>query len=368
MTASRSEQTRALVRLLDVAEGSGSQPLLERDSGEVEASKEEVVQRCRPSNKEDYVERLNSFRPWWWFNKPLVVSPIECSRRGWVNCAADTVECKVCSALWTLQKGKDDKWLLDGVATTQDGLRRALVEGHGHFCPWRSCEVTKLSKLSDEDLASEAEARLQVLQKALQHEPVLPKEYDGDVVLEVLARAGWEYAGYAEVGGQTAQYLRCSSCVRLWAVEGFQHRAPEGSASSPDQPKVDEADGGGGDAAGERPAKRPKLNASSQVLAAQPSHWSPPLTRKSKEPGQVVEAAGVFDPYALHRHYCPYYSQSSDGLSSVATKVIMAIKARHCPVAADADVLEGDVSSAMEAVVGQAEELLLQLDKLLPAL
>mmetsp|Transcript_24422 Transcript_24422/g.56264 ORF Transcript_24422/g.56264 Transcript_24422/m.56264 type:complete len:344 (+) Transcript_24422:80-1111(+) len=342
MIASPLEQTRALLRLVDAAEG----------SNEAQPSKDEA-RRCRPSSKEDYMQRLQSFRPWWWFNKPLVVSTIECSRRGWVNCAADTVECKACSAMWTLQKGKEDKWLLDGVATDQDGLRKALVECHGHFCPWRSCEVTKLSKLSDEDLASEAEARLQVLHKALKHEPALPKEYDGDAVREVLARSGWEYAGYAEVGGQIAQYLRCAACARQWAVEGFQHRCA-----------VAEDAGEGG---GERQAKRQKLEESSQVLPAQTSHWTPQRRAKGREAVPMEARSGVFDPYALHRHYCPFYSQPTDALSSVATKVITVIKARNCPAAEDADALEGDAKPRMEAIVAKAEEMLLELHQLLPA-
>merc|ERR1719221_418262 len=96
--------------------------------------------RCRPGDLGDYQQRLISFRPPWWFNRPLGCSPIECARRGWANTGPDIVGCECCGAELRVARS-GDQWLVNGspLATEGSGAAaawaKALSLGHGPFCP-----------------------------------------------------------------------------------------------------------------------------------------------------------------------------------------------------------------------------------------
>jgi hypothetical protein len=50
-------------------------------------------QRYLPWSREQFHERLQSFKPSTWFDKPKMVNPVECARWGWVNKGYDRLEC-----------------------------------------------------------------------------------------------------------------------------------------------------------------------------------------------------------------------------------------------------------------------------------
>ncbi|KAF9351759.1 hypothetical protein BGX26_010270 [Mortierella sp. AD094] len=46
-----------------------------------------------PWSREQFHERLETFKPSTWFDKPKIVSPVECAKRGWINKGNDRLEC-----------------------------------------------------------------------------------------------------------------------------------------------------------------------------------------------------------------------------------------------------------------------------------
>ncbi|KAG0057839.1 hypothetical protein BGZ83_000026 [Gryganskiella cystojenkinii] len=49
--------------------------------------------RYMPWSREQFHERLETFKPSTWFDKPKLVNAIECAKRGWVNTADDRLDC-----------------------------------------------------------------------------------------------------------------------------------------------------------------------------------------------------------------------------------------------------------------------------------
>ncbi|KAG0242761.1 hypothetical protein BGX31_011590 [Mortierella sp. GBA43] len=50
-------------------------------------------QRYLPWSREQFHERLQTFKPSTWFDKPKMVNPVECAKRGWINKGPDRLEC-----------------------------------------------------------------------------------------------------------------------------------------------------------------------------------------------------------------------------------------------------------------------------------
>ncbi|KAF9430195.1 hypothetical protein BGZ76_000934, partial [Entomortierella beljakovae] len=46
-----------------------------------------------PWSREQFHERLETFKPSTWFDKPNAVNPVECAKRGWINKGNDRLEC-----------------------------------------------------------------------------------------------------------------------------------------------------------------------------------------------------------------------------------------------------------------------------------
>ncbi|KAG0308698.1 hypothetical protein BGZ98_007169 [Dissophora globulifera] len=49
--------------------------------------------RYLPWSREQFHERLETFKPSTWFDKPKLVNPVECAKRGWINKGEDRLEC-----------------------------------------------------------------------------------------------------------------------------------------------------------------------------------------------------------------------------------------------------------------------------------
>ncbi|KAG0225786.1 hypothetical protein BGW42_004093 [Actinomortierella wolfii] len=49
--------------------------------------------RFRPWSREQFHERLSTFKPSTWFDKPQLVNPVECAKYGWINKGDDRLEC-----------------------------------------------------------------------------------------------------------------------------------------------------------------------------------------------------------------------------------------------------------------------------------
>ncbi|KAF9158661.1 Nuclear-interacting partner of ALK [Actinomortierella ambigua] len=49
--------------------------------------------RYMPWSREQFHERLSTFKPSTWFDKPQLVNPVECAKYGWVNKGDDRLEC-----------------------------------------------------------------------------------------------------------------------------------------------------------------------------------------------------------------------------------------------------------------------------------
>eukprot|EP00931_Biecheleriopsis_adriatica_P012084 TRINITY_DN113186_c0_g1_i1.p1 TRINITY_DN113186_c0_g1~~TRINITY_DN113186_c0_g1_i1.p1 ORF type:complete len:384 (-),score=80.32 TRINITY_DN113186_c0_g1_i1:48-1199(-) len=340
-------------------------------------SEDSLPRKCRPHDLDDFRRRISSFRPHWWFNKPVGFSALAAARRGWTNVGPDLLRCETCFGELRLERDGNGAWLANGEPVAAElarisnaascspaACRASLENGHSAFCPWRSSEVTLHDplRLSDEELAAGVESRCAGLMK-LKH---LPAVADGEKEAQdpalTLACAGWEAGGTSD--GQ--ELLRCSMCLRTLAIQAFAHR-PSAELSS---------------VRGRTEEGEPLEKAARTLSAPAPpvtGLWTPKLrVPPSAVAAQVSEAAekALLDPYALHRYYCPLYCRPEEELGAVATRVL---KAREVAASAAMMKVNSEEVSAHEATgpysatavadaaAARAEELLRALDAILPA-
>ncbi|KAF9289194.1 hypothetical protein BGZ68_009892 [Mortierella alpina] len=55
--------------------------------------KEAARKRYMPWSRDQFHERLATFKPSTWFDKPKMVNAVECAKRGWINTSDDRLEC-----------------------------------------------------------------------------------------------------------------------------------------------------------------------------------------------------------------------------------------------------------------------------------
>lgn len=376
--ASITERLRQLAQEQELDAGPAKRRRRESDAG--------VSRVCRPVNVSDFRRRVASFRAPWWFNRPVGLSPIACAGRGWSNSGPDIAECECCGA--TLQTysaadetgvcGKEAKeWLVNGqpVPVQSVASRRpwpVVSEAHSIFCPWRSCIAAPAEpdRYSDKELAEAVKRRAEGL-RGVRHLPALPEGVQGQVdVATALARAGWEPISAGSTEGAKGEkqadklarnikahaqphnlgdLLCCSICLRTVAVRSFSH-FEVGTSSRPSALRPPDKD-----------------------------LWTP---RPRGGLSTVSAGQALFDPYALHRFYCPLYSRGDEELQPLAVRIIRASAAAAAADAGAAAVSStgstslscGDTiptakpngPSIAEAAVARAEELLQALDALLP--
>lgn len=49
--------------------------------------------RYQPWSRDQFHDRLETFKPSTWFDKPKLVNAVECAKRGWINKGDDRLEC-----------------------------------------------------------------------------------------------------------------------------------------------------------------------------------------------------------------------------------------------------------------------------------
>lgn len=367
--------TEMLVEFVKDANPPGSffHPADDEQHGD-EAQKENdtgIRPMCRPENLGDYYRRLRSFRPGWWFNKPLGVSPIECARRGWACIGPDRVRCECCGEeLSFVREGQI--WVVNGAPMKEAPTSKALIEAHSQFCPWRSrdVDVTNPGALADEELVSATEARRARLASQLHVVPVLAESgqvADKDNVFETLARAGWERLMVGKAPNEL-ECLTCFYCQRTVAVQSFPHL--EWVRQATEEPAEKKARIVAEDARGGSATCRPKAGLWT------PRPWEP---RSGSSPDS--QEAVHFEPHACHHWYCPMYSQATHDLSPLAVRVVHAREAAAAQAAASSRVATRQAQESTTkkgaggaaALVGaggaaaaRARELIVSLNTILP--
>merc|ERR1712039_748784 len=187
---------------------------------------------------------------------------------------------------------------------------------------------------------------------------------------------------------EEAQFIRCSFCLRLLAVQSFSHRFyREATDSEPaEEPPA-------------KVARQEKVNNSmrrcasvlhrsrtdmvdfeefgksgwSESLPPWSSFWTP--SPKASCGGTSAPTAdadkALFDPYAMHRFYCPFYSRADDDVGSFAPRVITSHHMVASSSAATAAATTENQEPSKQAVgfaAARAEELLRALGTILPPL
>ncbi|KAL5228710.1 hypothetical protein ABZP36_016975 [Zizania latifolia] len=99
---------------------------------------------CRPWDRADLIRRLATFKAMTWFAKPKVISPVNCTRRGWTNIEPDVITCEACGA--RLLFSTPSSWAPQQVEKAAAVFSLKLDNGHKLLCPW-------IDNICDESLA-----------------------------------------------------------------------------------------------------------------------------------------------------------------------------------------------------------------------
>lgn len=99
-----------------------------------------------PWSKEGFHRRLKTFSASTWFDKPPLLSAIECARYGWVNVDVDEVECESCKGRLIAKFHHSFK------PEAKERAAKALSEqattkAHSKLCPWADNPVPKKAHL-----------------------------------------------------------------------------------------------------------------------------------------------------------------------------------------------------------------------------
>ncbi|KAF9364255.1 hypothetical protein BGX34_002078 [Mortierella sp. NVP85] len=109
------------------AESSTAAPL---SSTKPESTTSGKYQRYLPWSREQFHERLQSFKPSTWFDKPKMVNPVECARWGWVNKGYDRLEC--CGGCGGVVIVRVDDMQSTGEQPRQQGESSSSSDPSGH--------------------------------------------------------------------------------------------------------------------------------------------------------------------------------------------------------------------------------------------
>ena len=118
--------------------------------------KQQAVQ-FRPWEQQDFVRRLETYRPLTWFAKPGSVDPLACASKGWINESRDSLCCEFChnKLIWPQKVAFETR---DKAAEL---FLRSLSGAHGAHCPWRSkqCEDVVLAFRPTPDMQQQFQRR-----------------------------------------------------------------------------------------------------------------------------------------------------------------------------------------------------------------
>lgn len=209
-------------------------PVVEHLCRVIADSKEvaEKEKQWRAKSWDSYVQRLQTFRTPWWFNRPQGISPIDCARHGWINSGPNLLECETCFAELHIESVQGVHWLVNaspgpaGRGTVKEWTLQ-IMQRHGPFCPWRSEEtlVADPNKLPTKEILESVRNRFDNMCASLKYYPILLDDTPETQVLQILACAGWENNdSLIDEGGQLLERLRCVYCLRIATVQSFKCR------------------------------------------------------------------------------------------------------------------------------------------------
>ncbi|KAJ8047005.1 NIPA-like protein [Holothuria leucospilota] len=102
------------------------------DKCDSQSSKPSVT--VTPLNKENFLQRVDTYSTSTWFAKPLELSPLQCARYGWQNIDVDTLCCVSCKEV--LYVSLPQPWQKEEYSSACDKVREQLQSAHGKICPW----------------------------------------------------------------------------------------------------------------------------------------------------------------------------------------------------------------------------------------
>ncbi|KAF9415167.1 hypothetical protein BGZ94_000168 [Podila epigama] len=207
--------------------------------------------RYMPWSREQFDERLETFKPSTWFDKPKLVNAVECAKRGWINTAEDRLECcggcggivivKIDQDLELEQatgtKAVDQGQVIDDDFASEFDMealgpqfREMLTNNHAMSCPWkahpcddsiykfpvvsqsRACQellerVKQLETIADSPLI--AKIRHPLTAEQIEHIQSLVPEVKNPTLL-VLALFGWTVSDKTHLLSCPACHTQCS--------------------------------------------------------------------------------------------------------------------------------------------------------------
>lgn len=210
-------------------------------------------------NREQFLERVQSYEPTTWFAKPAWMSPVACARYGWKNIDLDLLQCVSCRSVLVgrLPTSYDPDVYEACRKRLEDQIQKA---GHHPCCMWPGkptplsvfgvdgsdetsdavvekivSRFSVLSKLGNElpvvdlSLLSVSESDVNILINVLvQKEPSLFDSATPQAVLEsacVLALCGWETS---ELSSSSCPQVHCEICNRCSGMWNFiTHRSQQ---------------------------------------------------------------------------------------------------------------------------------------------
>jgi hypothetical protein len=93
-------------------------------AGERPARRSLSPTRHQPWSREQYLDRLASFKLSTWYGKGPSWSAPACAARGWRNAGKDSLDCSLCRARTSVEGAGEEQ-------------AAALAQAHGELCPWR---------------------------------------------------------------------------------------------------------------------------------------------------------------------------------------------------------------------------------------
>ncbi|KAF9150391.1 hypothetical protein BG015_007810 [Linnemannia schmuckeri] len=242
--------------------------------------------RYLPWSRDQFHERLETFKPSTWFDKPKLVNAVECAKRGWVNKGDDRLECcGGCGGIVIVRIDQtEEKRSSSTDNTAQDGenshdtdtsaddldiddtlpdldpecpkFHEMLTSNHVAGCPWKThpCDdsIYKFPVLSHSHARKEFVDRAKELEKMKNdplteniHHPLTADEVekltglftgDAESKLLILSLFGWSAA-------ETPKVLACEAChTRCTYIPSFGFRKTGARDDDDDDVSMDEED------------------------------------------------------------------------------------------------------------------------------
>ena len=109
------------------------------DGGSLASSSAGAASLCQPWSSDQFVERVQTYSLARWFGKPFALSPLQCSRYGWVCSATkpDTLSCPSCAALLQVSFAAEIEGDEEAMRGVCEQYVPKLNDAHKPLCAWR---------------------------------------------------------------------------------------------------------------------------------------------------------------------------------------------------------------------------------------